>query len=129
MQYILILIRANTWVYLFLLEFFFAAIGIMGIISCYTRYFEIDPINKIIVYGAYNKKYSKNKYLIKFSSVSYITIKKREIPAYPVTTLPSYSILLVDKFGDNKFILSGNYKDITMIANSISKILDVDIVL
>ena len=55
--------------------------------------------------------------------------KKREIPAYPVTTLPSYSILLVDKFGDNKFILSGNYKDITMIANSISKILDVDIVL
>ena len=108
---------------------FFAAIGIMGIISCYTRYFEIDPNNKIIVYGAYNKKYSKNKYLIKFSSVSYITIKKREIPAYPVTTLPSYSILLVDKFGDNKFILSGNYKDITMIANSISKILDVDIVL
>ena len=96
MQYILILIRANTWVYLFLLEFFFAAIGIMGIISCYTRYFEIDPINKIIVYGAYNKKYSKNKYLIKFSSVSYITIKKREIPAYPVTTLPSYSILFIN---------------------------------
>ena len=40
---------------------FFAAIGIMGIISCYTRYFEIDPNNKIIVYGAYNKKYSKNR--------------------------------------------------------------------
>lgn len=57
---------------------FFAAIGIMGIISCYTRYFEIDPNNKIIVYGAYNKKYSKNKYLIKFSSVSYITIKKEK---------------------------------------------------
>ena len=125
MQYILILIRANTWVYLFLLEFFLLLLVSWGSFPVIL----VDPINKIIVYGSYNKKYSKNKYLIKFSSVSYITIKKREIPAYPVTTLPSYSILLVDKFGDNKFILSGNYKDITMIANSISKILDVDIVL
>lgn len=103
---------------------FFAVLGFMGIISCYTRHFEVDPINQIIVYGMCKTTLlAKMSFLMKFESVDFLTIEKRETAVYPVTTLPSYSILLVDKLGNRKFILSGNYKDIIMIANSIGEVL------